>query len=203
MHPTADEQEFAISLRNLIKSLMSEHFEADGHVSVLICTEVSIHAHKDVAKLFHTHQGDGRLHQSGRVDPLKIVSIVAFWIRKLKPVSQCFRVSSADRSYKGEMVDINERLALSIAQYVTLKLSLDGHLNSLKRSRDISDFTFAELIGRAFSNLKDILSDSRPEDTTVNTNSIYERILYDMRFRTYGAHHISSMLVQTVSSASQ
>src|SRR6266851_3873064 len=89
-HPTKEETSFAISLYALLTMSLSDYFGARGEVSKLKCIEASIHIHKDVRRLFQTHQNDGNFVLSGEVDPIKVIAFVAFWIRKSKPVSSCY-----------------------------------------------------------------------------------------------------------------
>lgn len=205
MHPTTGETRFALKLRDNLRVFLERHFDAQADVSELLCIEASIHFHKDIQKILQTHQSDGQLVLDGQVDPLKIISYMVFWIRKVKPISNCYHkadIEKAPRPTDLEIADINERVSISLGQYLTLKLCLAGRLEKMKINKNISKDIVYERLQKIFANYKDLIVCEDDEDCNlVNKNSVYERMVYDMRFRTFGPHHFTLLLTQAVSMA--
>ena len=192
-HPTEGEVAFAASLANSIVEIAKERFETDPVVSFNVCVECSVHIHKNISRLYETHQNAGNILDA-KVDPLKIFANIAFWIRKLKPISSAFRVESVDEDV--EIVDINEKLSLYLAEALVANAAYRGLLADMKRNLDISDRAFATNIVEIFRNFDDVISTSEEP-----TNTMRQRMIYDMRFRTYGPHHLSHVLTQVVMAA--
>jgi hypothetical protein len=192
-HPSEAEVDYATRLANMIVKIAKERFDTDPVVSFKVCVECSIHIHKNVTRLYETHQSAGT-SLDAKVDPLKIIANIAFWIRKLKPISGAFRTEPGQGDV--EIVDINEKLSLYLAEALVTNAAYRGLLDDMKRNKDVSSRLFANSIVEIFRNFDDVISTSDEP-----TNTIRERMIYDMRFRTYGPHHFSHVLTQVVMSA--
>lgn len=193
-HPTDAEVEFGEEMASFLLSIANERFDADPHISQNICIECSVHISKNISRLYETHQATGNILDA-KVDPLKIIANISFWIRKLKPLSRCYRGGGgADAGI--EIPDINEKISLYLAEVLTVNCAYIGLLDDMKRNKDISSRLFSQNIADMFRNFDDTISS--PDEPN---NTIRQRMIYDMRFRTYGPHHLSHVLTQVVMSA--
>ena len=145
-----------------------------------ICQEIDTHWRRDIKRLttIHNHEKKGLGVEKG-------IGYLAFWIRKLQPLSQAHPYSV---SATGEIVpdhtntnnQINEIVSIySIKQVLTYYLSKkEGDSSALKKKiADIGD-TFTKLFAP-------VPSENLPHSKFLSV------CLYDMRFRTFGPHHLT------------
>jgi len=171
----------AHDLRFTLDQILREDLQCFGIVSLANCHDVIVHLHRDIDRLYALHQK--------LVHPAKHVAYAAFWIRKIKPVASAFYLSDIDDAKKGgrlvdegrEVADINERIALFylwrlIETYVAERqIALPAGLSTEKYIKNISsvfqDFVADRSLGPALNNR-------------------FQAVLYDMRYRTFGPHHL-------------
>jgi len=152
-------------LTQIVKAIGVPHFEiSDGKV-----LEVAVCLLKDLMRLAITQLDD--------VADTKYAAYWAFWIRKLKPI----RVAWADDAKTKEITDINERAALELA-IATVKQA-GKHEHCGVRSQCPLSCDGAACVER-YTNTY----------FTVNKNYYSEYIIYSMGKRTFGPHHLCSVL---------
>lgn len=176
--------QFAPELYDALLELLRK-LGVDAHVSYLVVEEVAIHFWRDIERLYVTH------HE--QVHVTKSCSYIAFWVRKLKPISDAYPVAvlaaSDDKppSPDAEITDINEQVS------VHLSLSLLRNCIEDNRIIQISGVETPGVI-EAFDKVSEDYLTSEIEDG-MSMGLRFESMVYDMRFRTYGPHHLTHFLV--------
>jgi hypothetical protein len=185
--------EFAHDLRFALAAILKQDMKCIGEVSLACCQDVVVHLQRDIDRLYAVHQK--------LVHPSKHIAYAAFWIRKVKPVSSAYPITEFDRAKRRnspldegkEVSDVNERICL----FYTLKLLnayiKDGHIETPKGSKTSA---FLQRLHRVFVQF---VTDSQPGPAL---NDRFEAIIYDMRFRTFGPHHVVHLVNYFLSEAS-
>jgi hypothetical protein len=168
-------------LFNSIKDVLIE-LDVRAAVSFPVCEEIIIHHGRDIDRLYATH------HQY--VHPTKHCSYLAFWIRKLKPISDAYPLSAIEDPipFSESITDINEKVALFIGLRSLCKYVRDGDITlpkMLSEEKRISIFT----------KLTEEYLDSSAEDG-MSMGNRFVMLTYDMRFRTFGPHHLTHVFTQ-------
>jgi hypothetical protein len=175
-------QELFASLR----AIMRDDLELSGVISYRVCEEIIIHLRRDTDRLFVTHH---RL-----VHPTKHCSYLAFWIRKLKPVSRAYPISVLENLDPGDVPDpefedssVNEKLCLLCAIKNLHTHISEGHIHLPSgREKDKILQQYASAVANYF-NHRDV-ADAEMGDR-------FQSLVYDLRFRTFGPHHLTHVLV--------
>jgi hypothetical protein len=119
--------------------------------------------------IVHLHRDIDRLYALHQklVHPAKHVAYTAFWIRKVKPVASAFHLSDIDEARKkGRLVE---------TYVVEEQIQTPPNLTTNK---------FIKRLSKVFRNFVDDIS---PGPTL---NNRFEAVVYDMRYRTFGPHHL-------------
>lgn len=151
--------------------------------------DLALHLQEDIKRQEPVAENNG-------TRPAKFAAYLAFWLRKVKPVSNAFYVSTAQK-YGGrppvyeEIVDINEKLAIRLAftylrafnEMGDLKIHVDGRDRKIRYDKaifrkEVRDFCHQKLGNDG----KDVL----------------ETLITDMRYRTFGPHHLEHLFDQFV-----
>ncbi len=171
------------ALYTAIETILDE-LELDADISYPICEEVIIHQFRDIERLYVTHHV--------LVHPTKHCSYMAFWVRKLKPVSNAYPkcVNSEDEqgvpSLEFELTDVNERVAVFIAlQILHLYIELGDIAFPAKYTKD-------QLLEKFSQTISEYLTSTVESDMSMGNR--FSAIIYDMRFRTFGPHHLTHVL---------
>lgn len=85
-------------LHGIIPQILKRRGVAPYDLDSELVRQTAYHTAKDLAKL--------AIYQDDRVDPIKQIGTLCFWVRKLKPVRSATYISGQ------EMYDANERLSL-------------------------------------------------------------------------------------------
>lgn len=175
--------EHAPKLYAAIQDVLGE-LEVHAIVSYRCCEEAIIHHGRDIDRLYVTH------HKY--VHPTKHCSYLSFWIRKLKPVSKAYptriikEFKEEDLPIFEEITNINEEVALHLA------------FRSLYRYIEENQIKFPSTdVGvRALSVYNDVLSEYllSPDENEMSVGNRFSMLVYDMRFRTFGPHHLTHVL---------
>lgn len=175
--------------------------------SVNILKEMRVRANLSKALFF-----DAALHWLGDsarlmarepkgIRPAKHVAYLAFWIRKIKPISRAYPVAVwaaaanagtlPDPTY--EIVDINERLAIKYAfevladfsknEKVTIHTSGEDDAHSLKYNEGL---------------YKDFVTKYCEQKLGNSGKTVFETLVHNMRYRTFGPHHLVHIFDQVV-----
>ena len=157
-----------------------------AHVSFAVCEEAIIHHGRDIDRLYVTH------HKL--VHPTKHCSYLAFWVRKLKPISRAFPKDVLKNVPDGEspeisseITDINEQVSIHIALRSLALYIKDGHIIL----QDIPSKKEALLV---FQKVVRAYLLSKTEDG-MSMGNRFSMLTYDMRFRTFGPHHLTHVFV--------
>lgn len=154
-----------------------------GKIDLTICDDVYTHWKRDIEKLlsFHGHDHGVALE--------KVIGYLSFWIRKLKPISNPIPINLDE---EGEVVFlkgysqslINELVSIYIVKIFILDYCNEkvqesvsqeekDHYSSVKSNVEINFDLFFSTLGS---------SEFR--------KSFLSSCLYDMRYRTFGPHHV-------------
>jgi hypothetical protein len=179
--------------------VLLDEMSVNAHVSYCAVEEVIIHYWRDLERLNAVH------HEV--IHPTKACSYLAFWVRKLKPVSDAFheRVVEAidgkiavpeiigDKEilrHTHEITDINEQVSIHLAVRLLRNCVRDG------RAVELDGWKPGE-IANVFDKVANNYLTSDLEDG-ISMGLRFYNIIYDMRFRTYGPHHLTQILTHIV-----
>jgi hypothetical protein len=173
--------EAAHDLRFTLEQILQEDLRCFGFVSFASCFETIVHLQRDIDRLYALHQK--------LVDPAKHVAYAAFWIRKIKPVSNAFPLLSIAEAKKNggvvdeglELTNVNEQIALFYIWRLIEAYLSDGQIappHGLSKSQYIKNI--ATVFERFIAD--------EAERPILNVR--FDTILYDMRYRTFGPHHL-------------
>ncbi|MCW2244926.1 hypothetical protein M2352_000517 [Azospirillum fermentarium] len=211
----------AIDLHKLLKDLTRQHFETPTYR--IICFP-SMRILGDVVQQWDLELRQLAVWQKNGIRPTKSMASLSFWIKKLKPVraftvlrtqggsslgaSHCpicgntadnvslssevreERERIAREHFENEIADINERLALILAiqqlvdyltgnEYLRHRIIINEDTNHFNKG-DISNFLeryFKQKLGNGES-------------------TIYDNLLFNMRYRSFSTHHLVHILDQ-------
>ncbi len=177
-------EELAPQLYDAILGILQK-MELNAHVSFSITKEVAIHFWRDMERLYATH------HE--QVHVTKACSYLAFWVRKLKPISDAIPNSIAGRFQDGdeyphyaEVTNVNEQAALHLAVQLLRNCIRDGRLVINER---LSKSTVLKVFDRV---TLEYLTSELEDGMSMGLR--FDSIVYDMRFRTFGPHHLTHMM---------
>jgi hypothetical protein len=166
-------KKFGEHMSELVKGTLREELRIDARTSDRIFQEVVDHWDRDVDRL--------EKEQKNGVDPSKYFGYFGFWIRKLKPITNAFPI---ERPPDHEIEDVNEQVAICVAIRGIMRAVYENqvsahHQQEGQRKREaVRRFLRNYLMG--------------PTDERSHSN--YSTLVYDMRYRTFGPHHITHML---------
>lgn len=179
--------------RAIVKVLKDLRVEAN--ISKQILLDVIIHWGRDMKRIESAQSGDG--------SATKHIAHQAFWIRKLKPISNAYPQDEMDSARlkrttvrpTKEIVDINERVAIALAckallLYVEKGIFFDVNL--------ATDKALDPPPGADVSRMRAFLKAYFREKISQADGTIYDNLLYSMRYRTFGPHHMTQILDQAV-----
>jgi hypothetical protein len=184
---------FADELRYTLEVILREDLQCIGTVSLMSCLDVIEHHGRDIDRLYAFHQE--------LVHPSKHIAYAAFWIRKLKPVGSSFPIAEVERAALEqrpvnaalEVRDVNERICL----YYTFRLlTAIAKRDVIKPTASLTRDQFIAKIRRAFDNFL------AGADLGPMLGDRFQAIVYDMRYRTFGPHHVVHLVNYLLSEAS-
>ena len=159
--------------------------DVSAHVSYSATEEVIVHFWRDIERLYAIH------HE--QVNSTKSCSYISFWVRKLKPISDAYPKASISNlsdndvpPHFAEVTNINEQVAVILALRV-LRNSIEDY-----GAISVVDMT-CDTILTIFDQVANAYLTSEVEDN-LSMGLRFEMIVYDMRFRTYGPHHLTHIL---------
>lgn len=159
--------------------------KVSAHVSYSTTEEVVVHFWRDIERLYAIH------HE--QVNATKSCSYISFWVRKLKPISDAYPTTAiSNLSDEGvpphfaEITDINEQVAVFLALRV-LRNAIEEY-----GAISVVDMACGAILD-IFDRVTDAYLTSEVEDN-LSMGLRFEMIVYDMRFRTYGPHHLTHIL---------
>jgi hypothetical protein len=156
-----------VAIHNLLFSAATER-RMDVKISRNVLKDVVVHYGRDLEKLHD--------HQKGEVSLTKRIAGLAFWIRRLKPISIAY--PKGHRHEDDEIQDANEQIALTIAMKLLLKTAC--HKKHLSVMKDLPES------GRAVA-LSSFLTMYWSNHEGIN----YTNFIYSFRYRNFSPHHIS------------
>jgi hypothetical protein len=158
----------------------------NAHVSYSVTEEVVIHFWRDMERLYATH------HE--KVHVTKSCSYAAFWIRKLKPISDAYPEASLVSvgktevpPHEAEITDINEQVAIHLSLTLMRNCIRD---NRIIRVEGVEKASLLAIFDRVAA---DYLTSEMEDGMSMGPR--FASMVYDMRFRTYGPHHLTHFLV--------
>lgn len=163
--------------------LLLDQMELDAIVSYPTVEEIVIHFWRDIDRLFAIH------HET--VHPTKACSYLAFWVRKLKPISMAFPKSAIHKErdifpFEIEVADVNEQIAVHIALSWTRRcIEEERFTPDAKVQKELTLLAFDKSV-------EDYLTSYFEDGMEMGVR--FDNIVYDMRFRTFGPHHLTHML---------
>ena len=144
----------------------------------------------NVAKYFLRDINRIRDRQDGSISAIKFAGYWGFWIRKLKPLSRAFKFGDSRDDYKKEIVEVNELVALEISVAFIVRIgSLVEHkvvIDPIRGNcgcRNTGACDGAECAKQAAISFMKF-----------NNYLNLRYIVYSMRHRTFGPHHLVTNL---------
>lgn len=178
----------AIWLHELLNWLLEYEVECQALVSLKACLDIINHYHSDMVR----HLG----HQKNGIDPAKHVAYLCFWVRKIKPVSDAYyrdELKSGnfdDDSIVGQEIhDINERVSLLLARYLLRRLALTSKLGQSAMLGAEQELRVVEYFDMYMF---------RSAEATEKLKNNFEQYVYDMRYRTFGPHHLTNLVKHAI-----
>ncbi|RAU23977.1 hypothetical protein CU669_02610 [Paramagnetospirillum kuznetsovii] len=164
----------------------------DAQVSMFRLVDIIHRWKRDINKM-------ERDHPHG-VHAIKHIAYQAFWIRKLKPTSNAYRIKDLEEaeardsqvSPAKEIVDINERLSILVAIRYMMRFAEKGLYPS----------TDAEIAEGSTAIDPDLLQDYLreymyfPHRKSAMPGSTYDNLIHNQRYRTFGPHHLAHIFDQ-------
>ena len=193
--------DFGRSLYRKSERILERTLQARADLSLPVFMDVSKRWHRDMGRLVQSARisDGGPLPESG-IRPAKYAGFVAFWVRKLKPISRAYYhrdfplndlIASVDPAK--EIRHINEIIAIRLAVELLRTYIQQGVVNVT----DVSTgkpcpITWNEPLFAA--ELKSFFD----QKLGIGGMSVLESLLYDMRYRTFGPHHLVHLFDQLV-----
>lgn len=134
--------------------------------------DVAVHQRKDILKLMD-HQGES-------ISVTKRVAGLAFWIRRIKPITYACRENDPS-GMERDIQDINEQCAIWIATSMLLKYAESKNKYYLFSSDTKNNWhkDFKNYIGKYWS---------------IDQFSKYHLLIYSLHYRNFSPHHIALLL---------
>lgn len=186
---TPQQKKRAAGLHALLYKLIAQNMGSFAFVSYQTCEDIVDHHERDLKRLI-------ALHQQKSIDPAKHIGYLVFWVRKLKPISAAFPrqlMQNEDGGFladttslprEAEVVSINELVSIYLAQHLILTYVKRGGI----APELTTDAERASLTSKINDIINDILT-SRTDAGHVAGNA-FGAFVYDMRYRTFGPHHV-------------
>lgn len=181
----------AEQLRATLHKLLAENIGSVGTVSYITCEDIIAHHERDLNRLI-------KLHHQQTIEPSKHIGYLVFWVRKLKPISAAYPISlltdnvgnllpgSTPVLERHEVISINELVSIYLAQHLML---LYAHLGKIKREQqELSESERNALKNNMIEIIKGILTSHT--DAGHAMGNVFDAFVYDMRYRTFGPHHV-------------
>ncbi len=207
---TPEQKDSANDLYRLIEKLVFDACRSVGVISKVCCEDIVVHFERDVQRLRELH--DGQLH------PSKWIGYLVFWVRKLKPVSSSFPVAKlVDISPTENVPDedenflVNEDVAIYLALHMIKSYAMDGyfpnsdhglfldnegdHEPHARRTKEEKE----EFVRKIELVVQELARQSM--DAGYKIGNIFQSVVYDMRYRTFGPHHVVHTINHIVYSA--
>jgi hypothetical protein len=168
-------------LRYTLDVILREDLKCIGTVSLACCYDVIEHHSRDIERLYAVHQK--------LVHPSKHIAYAAFWIRKLKPIDSSYPLSEIEEAINSdrpineslELRDVNERICLWYTFRLLSSYVSRGYIK-VPSGLSVEKFT---------KNIESVFVDFITEQTEGPVLSDrFEAHVYDMRYRTFGPHHV-------------
>ncbi len=180
-HPTQSEvRDLAAATEVFIKEYLGE-LGVEFELSRKTLIETAFFFYRDLYRI--------RAHQSDQITAGKFAGYLGFWIRKLKPISRAFAIGVNKSDDNLEILEINEFIGLQFAMNLLVedgKGFADDQLHDPIR-RNCTDET---------CDGKSCLLEYFQAYVALPANVDY--IIYSMRHRTFGPHHLVTILEHLV-----
>jgi hypothetical protein len=184
----------AAQLRFNLQEVLEEDLGCGGTVSLACCYDVIEHHDRDMDRLYTVHQPKKLVHLT------KHIGYLAFWIRKLKPVDSSYpapEIEEAARNKRSidetkEVRDINERICL---WYMFHLLRASIGTGQLPTPPGLSADKFQSNLDAVFLKFR-----KEPAGGPVLADQ-FDVHVYDMRYRTFGPHHLVNLANYLISEA--
>jgi hypothetical protein len=204
---------YAVRLRYTLQDILSEDLKCMGTVSLACCYDVVEHHDRDMERLYKVHQRTRLVHQS------KHIAYAAFWIRKLKPVDSSFPITEVEDAIKSkrpidetkEVRDVNERICLWCMYRLLRAAIIDGKVEPPK---GMTVEQFLPQLDSVFLKFREEPASGPASEEPVSgpasqqpaawpvLKDRFDAHVYDMRYRTFGPHHLVHLVNYWFSEAS-
>jgi hypothetical protein len=166
--------EGAADIEILAKKILAAMNIEEYQISRPITRHVYFHFMRDMDKLFG--------NQEHGVVGTKYIGYLAFWLRKLKPISFAYKTADDKAKERNEIIYINETVAVEMA--ASLLIANGRHrMGNTRGACGSSACDGHNCVSRYITNLL-IHSDAR----------FHKYLVYSMAHRTFGPHHLCSIL---------
>lgn len=164
---TDREDRAAVAIYNLMWRVCNSR-QVQIEVSNPKVADAAIHFVRDIGKLDD--------HQGSQISVNKRIAGLAFWIRRIKPITFACKVNDDT-----EIQDINEQVAIWISSLLMLHYCDSGKASKMLRGSNVPGKTdeFRKYISAHWS---------------VDGYFNYSTLVYAMRYRNFSPHHIAIIL---------
>jgi hypothetical protein len=183
-----DAQAFHKSCHKLLSRAMNVHAD----LSPALFYDLALHLREDIRRQ--------AVWDTKGIRPAKYAAYLAFWIRKIKPISLAFDAGLYVRYNRSpprmaEIVDINEKVAIRLAfDYI----SKFNEKNKLTVHKVESGHCGDCVIEYNKEKYKRIMNDFCYQKLANDGKCVLETLISDMRYRTFGPHHLVHLFDQFV-----
>jgi hypothetical protein len=135
------------------------------------------------------------------IRPAEYAAHLAFWIKKLKPISQAYHLQDMEAARKAgipvnpsmEIIDINEQAAIRLAFVHLAGCAKNGQVTI--HNKALGDFCVLSYDDQMYkASVQKFLS----QKLDLDGRSVSDKLIEDMRYRSFDAHHFVHMFDQFV-----
>ena len=185
--------ELAEWLNQLVRRYLRQQRPIKAEVSIALLYDVATYWKSDTRRI--------QAFETNGMRPTEHAAYLAFWIRKLKPISQAFYLCDVDTSQTAgtpidptkEIIDINERAAIRLAFAHFAGCCKHGKI--ITHSPVTGEFLALKYEDSAFgSSVQKYLG----QKLDMNGKTVMDKLIHDMRYRSFGPHHLVHIFDQFI-----
>lgn len=180
------------SMRISCQRILTETMSVRANLSIKLFNDLVIHLGEDVQRQL-------RLDTKG-LRPAKYAAYIAFWMRKIKPISDAYDAGEWCKlrgrpPWYDEIEDINEIVAIKMAFEFLLK-SNEKEMLKIHKDDGAESGDFPIPYNRdCFIR---VMNDFCHQKLANDGKCVLDTIINDMRYRTFGPHHLAHWFDQFV-----
>lgn len=180
-------------LAHLIRRYLSQQQPIKAEVSIALLYDVARYWKHDTKRI--------QSLESNGMRPTEYAAYLAFWIRKLKPISQAFYLQDVNAALvtgtsidpNAEIIDINEKAAIRLAFVHLAGCCKYGQI--ITHDLSTNEFVVLKYEDNVFGAF---VQNYLNEKLDMNGRTVMDRLVYDMRYRAFEPHHLIHLFDQFI-----